>query len=250
MFNVAIDGPGGAGKSTAAKLVAKETGFHYVDTGAMYRSLGIWLCRAGVDVDDIETVAKLLPTLSVDVFYDEVSQHVTVNGEDMTPYIRTQEAGDAASRVSVHPEVRAFLLDLQKGLGKRYNVIMDGRDIGTCILPNADLKVFITAAPEERGRRRYAELLEKGDTSKSLEQIIEEIKERDYRDTHREAAPLRQAEDARFLDTTNMTLDEVKDTILGWIREIQAQQAEAEQPRTGDEERKRKGCLFNRRKHD
>ncbi len=227
-LTVAVDGPGGAGKSSAAKGVSARTGLHYVDTGAMYRGLGLYVKEAGVDINDPEAVAEAIRELSVEVSYTEEGQQITVNGRNMTPFIRTAEAGDAASRTSAYPAVRAKLLDLQRGLGERYDVIMDGRDIGTVIFPDADLKLFVTAAPEERGRRRYREYLEKGRTDITLEGIIEDIRQRDYRDSHRETAPLRQAEDAVFLDTTDMSLEEVIDFICTRVEEIRAKKAQAE----------------------
>lgn len=213
MINIAIDGPGGAGKSSAAKAAAQKLGFHYVDTGAIYRSLGWYLVRAGVPIEEEEAVRNAIASADVEVFYNEEGQQVWVNGEDMAPYIRTPEAGEAASRTSAYPSVRDKLLNLQKDLGARYNVIMDGRDIGTVVLPDADLKIFITADPEERGRRRYRELMERGQKNVSLEQVIEDIRRRDERDRNRPIAPLRQAEDAVFLDTTHMSLDEVIDRV-------------------------------------
>lgn len=229
MISIAIDGPGGAGKSTAAKAAAKRCGLHYVDTGAMYRGIGVWLVRNGIDLDSQAAVAEAIAPLDVEVTFDEAGQHILVNGEDLTPFIRTPEASDAASRCSAYGEVRAKLLDLQQGLGAKYDIIMDGRDIGTVILPNADLKIFLTADAEERGRRRYLELLEKGQTGVTLEQTIEDIKARDYRDSHREVAPLRQAEDALFLDTTHMSLDEVIDRVCALAEETRARkEAKAE----------------------
>lgn len=225
MINVAIDGPGGAGKSTAAKAVAARTGLHYVDTGAMYRGLGLYVLRAGVDIDDREAVARAIEPLVFDVTYTEEGQRVWVNGEDLTPFIRTPEASDAASRTSAYPEVRQKLLQLQQDLGKKYDLIMDGRDIGTVIFPNADLKLYVTADAAERGRRRYLELLEKGEKDITLEQVIADIEERDYRDSHREVAPLRQAEDAILLDTTHMTLGEVTDEICRLVEDVRSKKA-------------------------
>ncbi len=227
-MTVAVDGPGGAGKSSAAKGVAARTGLHYVDTGAMYRGLGLYVKEAGTDINDPEAVAEAIRELSVEVLYNEEGQQIIVGGRNMTPFIRTPEAGDAASRTSAYPVVREKLLDLQRGLADHYELIMDGRDIGTVIFPDADLKLFVTATPEERGRRRYQELLEKGQTDITLEGVIEDIRARDYRDSHRAAAPLRQAEDAIFLDTTELTLDEVIDFICGKVEEIRSKKAGAE----------------------
>lgn len=220
MINIAIDGPGGAGKSSAAKAAAKRLGFHYVDTGAIYRSLGCYLMRAGVPVEDEQSVAQAIISAKVDVFYDEHGQQIWVNGEDMAPYIRTPEAGDAASKISAYAAVRDKLLGLQKDLGMRYNVIMDGRDIGTVVLPDADLKIFITADPRERGRRRYRELVERGQENIELEQVIADICRRDERDMNRSIAPLRQAEDAILLDTTHMGLDEVIDRVCALAAQV------------------------------
>jgi cytidylate kinase len=217
-MKIAMDGPGGAGKSSAAKAAAERLGFHYVDTGAIYRSLGCSLVRAGVPIEDEAAVEKAIADAKVEVFYNDQGQQVWVNGEDMAPYIRTPEAGEAASRTSAYPAVRAKLLQLQQDLGRKYDVIMDGRDIGTVVLPDADLKLFITADPAERGRRRYRELLDKGETKITLEQVTEDIRRRDERDRNRPIAPLRQADDAILLDTTTMSLEEVIDRICMMVK--------------------------------
>ena len=225
MLNVAIDGPSGAGKSTAAKAAALKKGLHYVDTGALYRAVGYALAGCGVDLDDEVQVAQRVPELKVRLYYEADGQHVSVNGEDVTPYLRTAQAGNGASKVAVHGCVRELLLEIQRQAGCEYDVIMDGRDIGTNVLPNADLKIYITATAEERGRRRYGELEKNGSLDKSLEEIIDEINQRDYRDMNREIAPLKQAEDAILLDTTAMSLEEVVDAVCGLIDEAKAKQA-------------------------
>lgn len=210
MLNVAIDGPGGAGKSSVAKAVSKAKGLKYLDTGALYRAIGLALSRKGVDLTDEKAVEGPLKDLEVKLDYDEEGkQLVYVNGEELSPYIRTAEAGQGASKVAVHRCVRDKLLDIQQSTGKVFDVIMDGRDIGTVVLPNADLKLFITASSEERARRRYEELDKAGSPHGTMEEMIREIEERDYRDSHREIAPLKQADDALLLDTTNMGLEEV-----------------------------------------
>ena len=222
MLNVALDGPSGAGKSSAAKAAALKMGLRYVDTGALYRAVGYALAATGVDLEDEAQVAQKISELNVRLYYEEDGQHVSVNGEDMTPYLRTAQAGMVASRVAVYGCVRELLLEIQQQAGREYDVIMDGRDIGTNVLPNADLKIYITASAEERGRRRYGELERNGALDKPLEEIIAEINRRDYRDMNREIAPLKQAEDAVLLDTTHMTLEEVVEAICKLIREAKA----------------------------
>lgn len=222
MFNVAIDGPSGAGKSTAAKAAAIQKGLHYVDTGALYRAVGYVLAGSGVNLDEEEQVAQMVPDLKVRLYYKEDGQHVSVNGEDVTPYLRTAQAGEGASKAAVHGCVRNLLLEIQRQAGREYDVIMDGRDIGTNVLPQADLKIYITASAEERGRRRYGELEKNGSLSQTLEEIIEDINRRDYRDMHREIAPLRQAEDAVLLDTTQMSREEVVAEVGRLIDEARA----------------------------
>lgn len=217
MLNVAIDGPSGAGKSTAAKEAAVRKGLHYVDTGALYRAVGYALTQLGVDLDDAAQVARHLPQLQVRLTYETDGQHVLVNEQDLTPYLRTAQAGSGASRVAVHGCVRDQLLEIQRRAAREYDVIMDGRDIGTHVLPQASLKIYITASAQERGRRRYHELEQNGTLDQTLEQIIEEIRRRDDRDMHREIAPLRQAEDAVVLDTTHMTLEEVVEQVCRLI---------------------------------
>ncbi len=217
-IQVAIDGPGGAGKSTMAKALAKECGLNYVDTGAMYRTVGLAVLRAGLDPADSEGVPKLLPSLRLGIRYLEGEQHMYLGEEDVTPFIRTPEVSAAASAVSAQPPVRAFLLKTQQDLAEACSVVMDGRDIGTVVLPEADLKVFLTATAEERARRRFLELQERG-TPQPYEQVLREMNERDERDTRRAAAPLRAAEDAVLLDTTELTPEEVLAKLRQLVRE-------------------------------
>ena len=217
-FNIAIDGPAGAGKSTAAKLAAKELGFIYVDTGAMYRTIALYLLRNRTDIEDETALQAALEEIDVRISYDEGVQHMILNQEDISGLIRTPEVSEMASRSSARPAVRKKLLDLQRQLAAREDVLMDGRDIGTAILPNADLKIFLTASVEERARRRFLEMKEKGETC-SEEEIRREIEERDYRDMHREISPLVQAEDAVLLDTSDMSLEQVVEKITALAKE-------------------------------
>ena len=207
MISIAIDGPSGAGKSTIAKAVSKKPGFIYVDTGALYRSIGLYVLNKGKDTANREETAALLPEISVKIRYVDGVQHVYLNEEDVSDDIRKPPVSMAASNVSAHPEVREFLLNLQRQFAKENNVVMDGRDIGTVVLPHADIKIFLTASSEERARRRYRELIEKGEQV-DFEQIHEEIKQRDFNDSHRAIAPLKQAPDAVLVDTTGCTLEE------------------------------------------
>ena len=202
-FNIAIDGPAGAGKSSVAKNAARELGFIYVDTGAMYRTIALYLLREGIDPQDERMLAKALGEIDVRISYEGGVQHMLLNGEDVSDLIRTPEISDAASRTSAIPAVRKRLLDLQRTLASQEDVLMDGRDIGTMILPDADLKIFLTASVAERARRRYLEMKNKGQEC-ILEEIRKEIEERDYRDIHREISPLHKAEDAVLLDTSDM----------------------------------------------
>lgn len=201
MIAIAIDGPSGAGKSTLARRIAGTLGYVYVDTGAMYRTIGLAALRAGADPKDAAAVEKLLPSLALDLRYEDGVQHMLLNGEDVSGLIRTEAVGMAASGVSAHPAVRAFLLDAQRALAQRSNVIMDGRDIGTVVLPGAQVKIFLTAAPEARARRRYDELAARGETVR-YEDVLADVRQRDYNDTHRAAAPLVAAPDAVTVDTT------------------------------------------------
>ena len=207
MISVAIDGPAGAGKSSLARHLAADLGYIYVDTGAMFRTIGLYAMRQGVDPKDNAAVNALLPKITLRVECIDGEQHIYLNGEDVSTSIRTEEAGMAASAVGANPEVRAFLLDLQRNMAKTQNVLMDGRDIGTVVLPNATVKIFLTAAPEARAQRRWKEYRQKG-VEVSFEDVLEDVKKRDYQDTHRAAAPLKQAEDAVLLDTSALDFDQ------------------------------------------
>ena len=215
-FNVAIDGPAGAGKSTIAKLVAKEMDFIYVDTGAMYRAIALYLLRNGIKPTDKDKFATECQGANVSIQYADGVQQVILNGENVSGLIRTEEVGNMASASSVDGKVREKLLDLQRDLAKNNDVVMDGRDIGTNILPNADVKVYLTATVEERAMRRFKELSEKG-MECDLETIKKDIAERDERDMNREIAPLKQAEDATFIDSSDMSIEEVKNAICALI---------------------------------
>ena len=217
-FNIAIDGPAGAGKSTVAKKVAGRLGFVYVDTGAMYRTIALYMLEHHVDVTDDKALREALGRIEIGITYENGVQQMLLNGENVSGRIRTQAVSDQASVTAVKPEVRAKLLDLQRDMARKNNVIMDGRDIGTNILPDAQLKVFLTAGSLERARRRYAELREKGEEC-DLDEIRREIEERDYRDMNREIAPLKQAEDAVFLDTSDMNIEEVVNAIIRLVKE-------------------------------
>lgn len=217
MINIAIDGPAGAGKSSVAKAVAAKLGFIYVDTGALYRSIGVNALRNGVSTDDAQAVTALLPETNVELKFIDGIQRVFLNGEDVSEAIRMPEASMAASNVSAIPAVRAFLLDLQRDMAKNNNVIMDGRDIGTVILPCAQYKFFLTASAEVRADRRFKELKEKG-IDVDYKALLEEIIQRDYNDSHRETAPLKQADDAILVDSSNMTLEEVTNAIISNIK--------------------------------
>ena len=220
MISVAIDGPSGAGKSSLAKRLAADLGYVYVDTGAMYRTIGLYAVRQGADLHDAAAVAALLPQIRLDIRLVDGSQHVYLNGEDVSEAIRAEEIGMAASAVSTHPPVRAFLLETQRGLAANQNVLMDGRDIGTVVLPNATVKIFLTASPEARAQRRCKELQEKGQAAE-YETVLADIRQRDYQDTHRAVAPLKQAEDAILVDTSDIDFDQsfavLKRTILEHI---------------------------------
>ncbi|WP_270605392.1 (d)CMP kinase [Dorea amylophila] len=216
-YNVAIDGPAGAGKSTIAKLVAKEKGYIYVDTGAMYRGLAIHFLDKGIQSQETEKVIEACKDAEVTIAYEDAVQHVYLNGKDISSRLRNEEVGNMASVTSAIPEVRKKLLELQQNLAKTQNVIMDGRDIGTCVLPHADVKVYLTASVETRAKRRYQELQEKGEDC-NLEEIAHDIEERDRRDMTREIAPLKQAEDAVLVDSSDMTIAEVVKTIVDLCR--------------------------------
>ena len=215
-YNVAIDGPAGAGKSTIAKLVAKEKGYIYVDTGAMYRGLAIHFIKRGLKAEDIKGIVEACKDAEVSIVYENDVQQIYLNGENVTAMLRTEEVGNMASKTSAIPAVREKLLELQRTLAREKDVIMDGRDIGTNILPNADVKIYLTASVETRATRRYKELLEKGENC-VYEEIAQDIKERDERDMNREIAPLKQAEDAVLVDTSDMTIEQVIDRIVELI---------------------------------
>lgn len=207
MVSVAIDGPAGAGKSTLARRLAAELGYIYVDTGAMFRTIGLYALRAGKDPKDNEAVNALMPEISLKFAFIGGEQHIYLNGEDVSTAIRTEEVGMAASAVGANPEVRAFLLGMQRDMAKTQDVLMDGRDIGTVVLPDATVKIFLTASPEARATRRWKEYQQKG-VEVSYEEVLADVRQRDYQDTHRAAAPLRQADDAQLLDTSEMNFEQ------------------------------------------
>ena len=212
-INVAIDGPSGAGKSTIARAAAKDLGLLYVDTGAIYRSIGYYLLRHGVDPKDKERVLPLLPGIRIALRYEEDGlQHMLLNGEDVTKAIRENAVSGYASLVSAYPEVRAFLLDMQREMARKQDVLMDGRDIGTVVLPDATVKIFLTASPEARATRRWKEYQAKG-MPNTYEEVLADVKQRDYQDTHRAAAPLKQAEDAVLLDTSELNFEQSLDAM-------------------------------------
>lgn len=212
-FNIAVDGPAGAGKSTIAKRVAKKMGIIYVDTGAMYRAIGLYVRRKGLDGLDEAAVSACVDEISISLSFQDGEQCVLLNGENVNGLIRTPEISVMASRISVYASVRKKLVSEQHRIAGGTELIMDGRDIGTCVLPDAALKIYLTASSEVRGKRRFQELVEKGEAC-DLPTIIKEIEERDYRDMHREISPLVQAEDAVMIDSSDMTIDQVVDTIL------------------------------------
>lgn len=217
-FNVAIDGPAGAGKSTVAKAVAKEQGFIYVDTGAMYRAMALYFIRKGIDSNDEAAVCTRLDEIEIALVYEDGVQQVILNGENVSGLIRTEEVGMATSNISKYKTVREKMVALQQEIAKTTDVVMDGRDIGMWVLPNADVKLYLTASSLVRAKRRHKELIEKGST-KSLEEIEQDIIARDYQDMHRENSPLVQAPDAVLLDSSDMTLKEVVDAIMNMINE-------------------------------
>ena len=217
-YSIAIDGPAGAGKSTIARRLAKELGYYYVDTGAIYRTVAYFMDLLGISPKDVDGVERYIDELTIVIEYDEEGkQHMLMNGMDVSDEIRTQDISQKASLVSAHAVVREVLLDMQRDVAKKHNVIMDGRDIGTVVLPKADVKIFLTAAPEVRAKRRYDELIARGQKA-NLETILKEIKQRDYQDTHREIAPLKMARDSIKVDTSDMDIDQV----VAAIREIAA----------------------------
>lgn len=217
--SIAIDGPSGAGKSTMAKSLAKELNFLYVDTGAIYRTVGLEVFRRGVNPSDAGAVAGILPRLSIEMGYGEDGlQHMYLDGEDVTAAIRQHEISDYASKVSAIPAVRGFLLEMQRKLAREHNVIMDGRDIGTVVLPDADLKIYLTAGAEDRANRRFLELQERGQKT-DYETVLRDVLQRDRQDMEREIAPLRQADDAVLVDTTGIGLDGSRELLRNLIQE-------------------------------
>ena len=218
IYSVAVDGPSGAGKSTLAKAAAAQLGIVYVDTGAIYRSIGYYVYGQGIDPKDAAAVIAVLPELEIQMCYGEDGvQHMILNGEDVSQQIRLPEMSMYASAVSAIPEVRTFLLDMQRQMARSTSVIMDGRDIGTVVLPHAEVKIFLTAAAETRALRRMKELEQRG-TPQAFEEVLQQIEKRDWDDSHRAAAPLRQAEDAVLLDTSELTFDESLAAMLEIIR--------------------------------
>ena len=216
-YSIAIDGPAGAGKSTIAKLVAKKRGYIYVDTGAMYRAMALYLLRAGVDISDTAAIAKACRNADISITYRDGEQVVLLNGENVNAYLRNEEVGNMASVSSTVPEVRKKLVELQQELAEKENVVMDGRDIGTVVLPKADVKVYLTASTHTRAMRRFQELRKEGQTAE-IGKIEADITDRDYRDMHREISPLRRAEDAVLVDSSHMTIGQVVERILSLCR--------------------------------
>lgn len=212
-FNIAIDGPAGAGKSTIARAAARNLGFLYVDTGAMYRAIALHLLRNETDIQNPEEMDRILEDITIRISYVNGEQQIILNNENVTAFLRDEKVGNMASVSSANPKVRAKLLQLQRDIARENDVIMDGRDIGTFVLPKADVKVYLTASVEERAQRRYLELVEKGQDA-DLEKIKEDIRTRDYQDMNRETAPLKQAEDAVVIDSSFMTIDEVMECII------------------------------------
>ena len=215
--NVAIDGPAGAGKSTIAKQISRKLGYIYVDTGAMYRAMAYYLIQNQVDAADQEAIAAACQHADISICYQDGEQVVLLNGENVNAYLRTEAVGNMASVSSVVPEVRKKLVELQQKLARETDVVMDGRDIGTVVLPDADVKVYLTASVETRAKRRFLELQEKGESA-DLAKIAADIEDRDYRDMHRDISPLRQAEDATLVDSSDMTIDQVVERILELCR--------------------------------
>ncbi len=217
MISVAIDGPAGAGKSTIAKTASKRLGYIYIDTGALYRSIGFFVVSNGGDIENADSVVSFLPKIDAEIKFINDAQHVFINGEDVSDKIRTEEISRAASKVSAIPKVREFLLGLQREFAKKYNVVMDGRDIGTVVLPNAQVKIFLTASAEVRAKRRYKEQIERG-LEVDFDDILADIKERDYRDETREIAPLKPADDSIFVDTSEMTIEQSVQAVIDTVK--------------------------------
>lgn len=217
MINVAIDGPAGAGKSTIARAAAKKLGYIYVDTGALYRTVALAAVRREV-LNDADGVAAMLPQISVELKFENGEQQVYLDGENVSSLIRTPQISMGASKVSAIPKVREYLLSLQQSIAKENNVIMDGRDIATVVLPNADVKIFLFATPECRAQRRYKELIEKGENV-TYEDVLKDVNDRDYQDSHREIAPLKPSEDSVMADTSDLDLQQSTEMIIGIIKE-------------------------------
>lgn len=218
--SIAIDGPSGAGKSTLAKMIAEKLRFLYVDTGAIYRTVGLYAQKNNVDPHDADAVTALLDTIKIEMNHGEDGlQHMYLNGEDVTTDIRQHEISAYASAVSAIPQVRAFLLEMQRSFARTNNVVMDGRDIGTVVLPDAQIKIFLTADPEDRARRRYEELLQRGQQA-DYDTVYRDLLQRDYNDSHRATAPLKQADDALLVDTTGNTLEESYELMLRTVKEL------------------------------
>ncbi len=218
-YQIAIDGPAGAGKSTIAKAVSKELSFVYVDTGAMYRAMALLCIREKIDGGNEDKVVSACDSADVKITYKDGAQVVMLNGEDVNGFIRTQEVGDMASTISVYKGIREKLVKLQQELGEKENVVMDGRDIASCVLPHADLKIYLDADVSVRAKRRYDELIAKGQPA-NLEKITEEVKERDYRDMHRDNSPLVRVPEAILVDSSYMTIDEVKNAIIAEFEKV------------------------------
>lgn len=215
---IAIDGPAGAGKSTIAKLIAKRKGYIYVDTGAMYRAMALYFIEQGIGADEQERISEAVPNVDVTITYENREQIVWLNGRNVNSLIRTEEVGKMASSSSANREVRSKLVELQQALARKESVVMDGRDIGTCVLPGAQLKIFLTASVEARAKRRYDELCGKGEKP-DINEITEDIRERDYRDMNRDVSPLRAADDAVFVDSSHMGIEEVIKTVADLFHE-------------------------------
>jgi len=221
-FNIAIDGPAGAGKSTIAKKVSAELGYIYVDTGAMYRAMGLYFLRNDIKSDDEASISAAVEKVDISLAYTDGIQHVYLNGEDVTGLIRTEAVGNMASNTSIYKQVRKKLVELQKKIAKASNVVMDGRDIGTCVLPDADLKIFLTASIKTRAMRRFKELSEKG-VNCGIIKIEADIAERDLRDITRKVSPLKRADDAIEIDSSDMSIDDVSFAIINKVKELKVQ---------------------------
>ena len=217
MISIAIDGPSGAGKSTLSRRIAQELGYLYVDTGALYRVVGLAALRAGAEVTSAEKIEALLPSISVSLRYIQNEQHVFLGEEDVSSAIRDEAVSMAASHVSAHPATRAFLLETQRRLARENNVLMDGRDIGSVVLPNADVKIYLTATVQDRAKRRYDQLLESGRQA-DYDTILKDVEQRDYNDTHRDIAPLMQVPDAVLVDTTGLSYEEGYNKLLSSVK--------------------------------